>query len=136
MPKSPTKGPGSNDSSKVPRSQTRFRRTSWYDEALNAIQPPKHGVVIAHVQTFERAWKASKTNEDIPPGYQFKRIEVMKGAYTLHQIYITSDFRAIMMFPRDTSSSYWIYVWKKTSQNDRAAINRAKQIAARLWATM
>jgi len=136
MPKPPKKGPGPSNSSKILRSQTRFRRTSRYDESLAAIQPPKHGVVVAHVQTFERAWKASRINADIPNSYEFKEIQTKPGAYTLYQIYVTSDFRAIMMFPRNTNNGYWIHVWKKSRQNDRAEVNRAEQFAARLWETM
>ena len=115
------------------RAQAVFERTRHFDKELEKLGPVNTARVAAAVQQFQREWLASKTDEDISPGFDFKQLSVSAGQYRLCQIEATGGYRATVTFLVRRGQAYWLHVWKKSAMNNRTDIELSKQRAKDLW---
>lgn len=115
------------------RSQTTFERTKQFDKSVAGLGPQNEARALATAQQFQREWKASKTNNDLPPGFNFKQLEAKPGQYRVCQIYAGSDYRLAITFLIGQGRAYWLHAWKKTRMNNRTETELAQARAKSLW---
>ncbi len=115
------------------RARTVFARDNRFDKELAKLGPVNIAKVAAAVQRFQQEWAASKTDDDILPGFDFKQLSVSKGQYRVCQIEATRDFRATATFLVRRGRVYWLHVWKKSAMNNRSDIELSKQRAKDVW---
>ena len=115
------------------RESTSFNRTKQFDKAIAALGTVNTTRVLATAQEFERVWKASRTNQDISPGFDFKQLSAAPGEYRVCQIRAGSDYRLAMTFLIGKDRAYWVHAWKKTRMNNRTETELAQQRAKALW---
>jgi hypothetical protein len=86
------------------------------------------------VLRFQAAWRESKSNEEIPPGFNFKPLYAAHGKFELRQLDAAGrDYRVAIVFPDGRNEVYFVHAWKKTKQINRGAVERAKSLALTLW---
>lgn len=115
------------------RSQTTFSRTKQFDKAVAGLGQQNAAKVLATAQQFQREWKASKTNDDLSPGFNFKQLAAKPGQHRVCQIYAGSDYRLALTFIIGRGRAYWVHAWKKTRMNNRTETELAQQRAQSLW---
>lgn len=121
------------------RSETEFKIYPGFEKAIDELGMTNSLQVTQDIIRFQRAYKQSNTDGDIPHGFEYKMIEKVLGLYSLHQIYVgpNNNFRALVMFPKGRIHgqllAYWVYAFKKQRDNDRKKIKRAKAIARECW---
>jgi hypothetical protein len=95
--------------------------------------------ITADIMRFQRAYKQSNINSDLPKGFNLTQLENVAGRYNLYEIYVgpSDNFRAIVMFPhgriRGQLLAFWVFAFKKQRNIDRPMIERAKAIASECW---
>jgi hypothetical protein len=125
MPKPPQ-----SPSAVFPNPQAVYYLTPAFEDSLEQLQPPKRmGQIIGHIRKFEQYCQTGR----IPSNFDFKKIESAAGCYSLWQIRAGNDYRAFVMFFQKSLDAYWIYVWKKSSQNDEADVARGAKYASDWW---
>lgn len=117
------------------RSETVFYRTIGFTDALSEFDSPVVAAVNAHIQHFERAWKASKHDGDIPKGFDLEFDKEAKGPYRLYQVRVgpKHGYRADVVFLDNGSDAYWVYTFKKVRDRQPEDMKRARIQAQRLW---
>jgi len=95
--------------------------------------------ITADIMRFQRAYKQSNVNSDLPKGFNLTQLENVAGRYNLYEIYVgpNDNFRAIVMLPhgriRGRLLAFWVFAFKKQRNIDRPMIERAKAIAHECW---
>jgi len=117
------------------RSNTVFRKLSGFITDLDRLDIAATESIIAHIIQFERAWKASRHDGELPSGFQFEAYLKVAEPYRLCQIRVgpKRGYRALVMIPDGGSDAYWIYVFKKVKDRQPEDMKRARSIAQRLW---
>lgn len=115
------------------RERTAFLKTRQFDKAVTALGHVHAARVLATAQAFEQAWKSSKTNQDISPGFDFKQLGASPGEYRVCQIRSGSDHRLAVTFLIGGNRAYWAHTWKRTRMNNRTETELAQQRARALW---
>jgi hypothetical protein len=117
------------------RSATAFRSVASFTLALNELDVPVVAAINAHILHFERAWKASRHDGEIPTGFVFEAYTDGDGPYRLCQIRVGPGhgFRAIVMFLDNSPDAYWLYIYKKARNRQPEDMKRARTLAQRLW---
>ncbi len=116
------------------RSATVFRSVASFTSALNEFDMPVVASINAHLLHFERAWKASRHDGEIPTGFYFEAYADVDGPYRLCQIRVGPNhgFRALVMFLNNSPDAYWIYIFKKVKNRQPEDMKRARTLAQRL----
>lgn len=117
------------------RSATVFRSVASFITALEGFDNSAVAAINAHLMHFERTWKASRHDGEIPTGFVFEAYTDIDGPYRLCQIRVGPNrgFRALVMFLNNSPEAYWIYVFKKVKNRQPEDIKRARELAQRLW---
>jgi hypothetical protein len=115
------------------RGHTSFRRTKQFDKDVEKLGKLAKAQILAHAQQFEREWQASKSNDDLSPGFNFKQLDARGGQYRVCQVYVGFDHRLAVTFLIGRGTAYWVHAWKKTKMNNRTETDLAKQRAKTLW---
>lgn len=117
------------------RSNFEFRKEKRFDKSVRSLGLVNYPLIIADVSVFEREYRVSNLDEELPTWYDFKHIGGERGSYTLRQIRLgpNKDYRATLMFPNGRPYAYWITAFKKGKQNERQEIELAKSRAKDLW---
>lgn len=117
------------------RSATVFSTIESFTLALNEFDVSVVASINAHIVLFEKAWKGSKHDGEILSGFEFEAYTGVSGPYRLCQIRVGPGrgFRALVMFPNDSSEAYWIYIYKKVRNRQPDDMDRARTLAQRLW---
>lgn len=95
--------------------------------------------IAADITRFQKAYKQSNINNDLPRSFNFKALENIAGRYTVCEIYVgpKNSFRAILIFPHKRIQgrllAYWVFLFKKQRLNDRPMVRRAKALALDCW---
>ena len=118
------------------RSHTDFSTTDKFDKAAEALGAKGKASVLNALAKFEREWKASQTNEDLSPGFEFKQLHAVGGDYRLCQIRAGFDHWVSLMFLIGKNDAYWIHAWKKSKLNNTKEVTLAKSRAEQLWASL
>lgn len=117
------------------RSATVFRSVVSFTSALDGFDVSAAAIISAHLMHFEKAWKASRHDGEIPTGFVFEAYIDVDGPYRLCQIRVGPGhgFRAIVMFLDNSPEGYWIYIFKKVRDRQPDDMKRARTLAQRLW---
>lgn len=117
------------------RSATVFRRLASCTELLNSFDGPVVASIVAHMMQFERAWKASRHDGEIPSGFHFEAYLKISEPYRLCQIRIgpKHGYRALVMLLDESADACWIYLFKKVRDRQPEDMNRARMLAERYW---
>lgn len=120
------------------RSETEFFIVRKFSKAVKSFGPVNAARVLNDIRRFEIAWRVSKVDDDLPPGYEFKPYSNVRAPYRLCQIYVgpNNDYRAVVIFPDGRLDAYWIYAFKKEQLNERREVELAKSRAKDLWDTI
>ncbi len=124
------------------RSETKFELYKKFEQVLDEFDIPSSMKIAEHIESFQRSYQQSETDEDIPRRFQYKIIENVKGLYSLYEIYVgpKSSFRAFVIFPKhqigEHRVGYWVYAFKKQRNNDHPKIKLAKQAAEECWSSI
>ncbi len=120
------------------RSETEFINYYRFDKALDKLRNSSMRIT-ADVMRFQRDYKQSNVDSDLPKGFNLTLLENVAGRYNLYEIYVgpNDNFRAIVMFPhgqiRGRLLAFWVFAFKKQRNIDRPMIERAKAIASECW---
>ncbi len=117
------------------RSNTVFRKLSGFTTALDAFDTSVAAAITAHILQFERAWKASRHDGELPTGFRFEAYLKVDAPYRLCQIRVgpKHGYRALVMFLDSSSDAYWIDIFKKVKDRQPEDMKRARLLAQRLW---
>lgn len=117
------------------RSGTVFYRDAGFTSALDKFDYSVVAAINAHIIHFERAWRASKHDGDIPAGFCLEAYHDIDGPYRLYQIRVgpKHGYRATIMFLDRGSDAYWMYVFKKVKDRQPEDMKRARMCAQQLW---
>lgn len=117
------------------RSIAIFYRIASFENALKEFDIAVDAQIEAHITHFERAWKASKHDGDLPSSFCFEAYHRVEHAYRLCQIRVGPNhgYRCVVMFLDRSSAAYWVHVFKKTRNKQPKDMARAYEIAERLW---
>jgi hypothetical protein len=117
------------------RSATVFRRLASFTEQLDSFDSVVVASVVAHLLQFERAWKMSRHDGEIPSGFHFEAYLKVNEPYRLCQIRIgpKHGYRALVMLLNGKPDACWIYIFKKVKDRQPEDMNRARLLAERHW---
>lgn len=117
------------------RNGTVFRTVKSFTNALNKFDGPVAATISAHISNFERAWKASKHDGEIPSGFCLEFDKDAKGPYRLYQVRVgpKHGYRADVVFLDSGSNAYWVYTFKKVRNRQPEDMQRARFYAQQLW---
>ncbi len=117
------------------RSETVFRRLVNFSTALDELDTSVAASIIAHIIQFEKAWKVSKHDGEIPSGFHFEPYLRVDDPYRLCQIRVgpKHGYRALAMFLNRSSDAYWIHLFKKVKNRQPEDMQRARILAQQLW---
>lgn len=117
------------------RSGTVFHTNASFLEALNTFNYPIVAAINTHVAHFERTWRASQHDGDIPAGFCLEAYHDIEGPYRLYQIRVgpKHGYRANILFLDRGSDAYWMYIFKKVKDRQPEDMKRARIHAQRLW---
>lgn len=117
------------------RSVTVFRRLASFTTILDKLDSSASAPIVAHIIQFERAWKASRHDGEIPSGFYFEAYLKVDDPYRLCQVRVgpKHGYRALVVFLDRSSDAYWIYIFKKVRDRQPEDMNRARVLAQRLW---
>jgi hypothetical protein len=117
------------------RSNTVFRKLFGFTTAVDMFDMSVVAAINAHILQFERAWKASRHDGELPTGFRFEAYLKVDEPYRLCQIRVgpKHGYRALVMFLDRSSDAYWIYVFKKVKDRQPEDMNRARLLAQRFW---
>jgi len=132
MPRSRATADQGGEPAQIRRDERQFSKTKGFDDAVDEFSVNKLGV-LTKVATFEGEWKASASDADISPAFKLKPLNGERGQYRVWQIYAGQDYRAAVMILMGRVEAYWVHTWKKTKQNNREEVAKAKSRAHRLW---
>jgi hypothetical protein len=117
------------------RSATVFRRLASFTELLDSFDSVVVASIVAHMLQFERAWRASRHDGEIPSGFHFEAYLKVSEPYRLCQIRVgpKHGYRALVMLLDRTSDACWIYIFKKVKDRQPADMNHARLLAETHW---
>lgn len=117
------------------RNVTIFRRLANFSELLDRFEDSVVASIIAHIMQFERAWKVSRHDGEIPSGFHFEAYLKVNEPYRLCQIRVgpKHGYRALVMLLDGNSDAYWIYIFKKVKDRQPEDMSRARLLAERHW---
>ena len=118
-----------------PRNTAVFYRIASFDNGLNTFDTRVVATIEAHIVHFERAWKASGHDGEIPSSFFFEAYLHVDEPYRLCQIRVgpKRGYRALIMFLNRSPNAFWIYVFKKVKNRQPEDMERARIIAQKLW---
>lgn len=115
------------------RNQTKFFWEVGFKDIYISLNSVPRARVLSHAQRFERAWRGSIIDHDIPSSFDFTPYPINEP-YRLVEIHLGYDYRAFVMFPNGRLEAYWIHLFKKTGQKvPPKEINLAKSRAQDCW---
>jgi len=120
------------------RSETEFRNYYRFDRAVDKLRSASMEIV-ADVVEFQRAYKQSNVDSQLPKRFHYTHLETIAGCYSLHEIYVgpKGGYRAVVMSPHIRVGgkllAIWVFAFKKQRDIDRPMIERAKKIARECW---
>lgn len=117
------------------RSTTVFRKLSGFTAALDRFDMSVVAALTAHILQFERAWRASRHDGELPTGFHFEAYLKVDEPYRLCQIRVgpKHGYRALVMFPDKSSDAYWVHIFKKVKDRQPEDMKRARLLSQRLW---
>src|SRR5207247_2318545 len=90
--------------------------------------------IVADIGEFQRAYKHSDVDSELPKRFHFTHLETIAGCYSLHEIYVgpKGGYRAVVMFLHirvgGKLQAIWVFAFKKQRNIDRPMIEREKKI--------
>lgn len=118
------------------RNATVFFNLSIFNKVVNGFGTSISSIILAHIQRFEIAWRASKHDGDLPAGFRTEQDkEKVYGLYQLYQIRVGPGhgYRAWVMFLENEPKAYWVYAFKKGKDRQPDDMERARTFARRYW---
>ena len=117
------------------RKDTVFRRLAIFTADLDAFDPSVIVIIENHILQFQRAWRASRHDGELSPGFHFEAYVKIDDPYRLCQIRVgpKQGYRASVMFLDGSSGAYWVYIFKKMKDKQPDDMKRARHLAQRFW---
>jgi hypothetical protein len=118
----------------VLRSETKFSPTPGFKAIVDALSGRDNKEVTSHILRFERAWRNSRSDGELPFRYHFEHYKDVDGPYRLCHIRAgpNNNYRVIVMFLDGHPKAYWIYLFKKGSR-ESPEMKHARVLAKEFW---
>lgn len=110
-------------------------RADSFTEIVERFDKRVNQAINAHAAHFEKAWRASRHDGELPDGFEMEQDTEIVGPFQLYQIRVGPGrgYRADVMFLHESPEAYWVYAFKKGKRRQPEDMERARVLAQRQW---